>query len=151
MKMQKSAGPVPARNAAVPRNVPQNAGGSLKRPERYRYAIHPLAPKPEELGRFDSLCIGMGVSAWGMAASWPLWWEYDGIAVLGCATDAALGIYCALRAFVVVPKLIRAIRRRMKRGLPMWLTPVYSIREKNTFGGYIPREVICRAAKESAK
>lgn len=123
----------------------------MKKPERYRYAVHPPIPKPEELTRRDSLAIAVGISTWGTAVSCPLWWEYDGLAVLGCTVGAAAGIYCVLRAFVGTPVLIRAIRRYMRRGLPEWLTQVYSVREKDTFGGYIPREVICRAAKGGSR
>ena len=119
----------------------------MRKPERYRYVVHPPIPKHDELTRSEALAIAVGMSTWCAVASCPLWWDCDGLPVLGYTVGAAVGIYGVLRVLTAAPKVIRAIRKKMRRGLPMWLTPVYSIREKNTFGGYIPREVICRAAK----
>lgn len=150
MKMQKSAGPVPARNAAERRNAPQSAGGSLREPERYRYAVHPPIPKPEPLSVSDSGLIAASVSTWGMISAAPLWWHIDGLAVMGYTVLAAGVIFAGIRCAVCLPGMIRRLRQRRAEA-PVRL--VYATRrtrrqEERLKPCYVPNEVICAASKK---
>ena len=138
------------------RNVLTNGGGNCRRPQRYRYRVHPPVPKDERFGRMESACIALAASCWGTICTAPLWWEYDALAVMGCTVGAASALYAAIRISAVVPGMIRKLRESVRRReetkkLPVPLICVRGNRKPNCYRGYIPREVIGEAARRAAR
>lgn len=109
-------------------------------------------PVHKSLGRAESFLVSVAVTAYGTIMAAPLWWHIDGLAVMGWWAIGCAGMYAVLRGVAVAPAIVKLMKRanaaiRMRQYAPEWLVPVESIRDRDTFGGYIPREMICEVAR----
>lgn len=153
MKTHRFAEAVPGRSAAGRRNALTSAGENCRKPERYRYLAHPVTPKSEPLTAGQSVCAGVAIASWGCIALAPAWWYCDTLPVMGWTAVAAVvisvSVYMVPRLPAMIGRMLRKRRKKKTKNIPVRL--VKAARGRNTYCGYVSREVICAAAKAGAK
>lgn len=130
-----------------------------KKMERRYEAEEDLPFLPVLPSRSECLAASVFGAAYCVAVTAPLWWEYGDFPILGAMIGGTAACYTVLRLITEIRwhrhcAVCRAItnprRRGTKRantGNPVWLREAESRRRRDTFGGYVPRDVICAAAK----
>ena len=138
------------RTAKDRRNVLRDTANNSSEREDFPYL-------PELPGRAEcALAAGFGAFWCGIATS-PLWWGCEDFPIAAAVLGGAVLCYGILRATVYIrwEKHCRDCREyensekrasAEKAPVPVWLRSVECRRKPDTFGGYIPREVICTAA-----
>ena len=101
MKMQKCVPCAHERNAMERQNALRSADGNCRRRENSRYDedIPFLASLP---GRGECLAAAGFGAMWVTIALAPIWWNYDGAAVLGAMAVGTVLAYAAMRAAVQI-------------------------------------------------
>lgn len=146
MKMQKCVHYVPERNAMEQRSALRSGDGNCRRQESSRYEddIPYLAELP---GRGECLMYAGGGALYVMIATAPIWWNYDGLAVLGATALGTVLAYAAMRAAVQIRwhlhcKACKPKKAAEKRSAAP-VREVHGSRRAQTVQ-YVPNEVIQR-------